>query len=47
MLFLQIIWTLLQVIIFTAISFLINPILGILSIMWFIGLGIYAWKRHK
>ena len=32
-------------IIVTIILFLINPILGVLGIIWFIGMGIYAWKK--
>ena len=35
----------LSAIIFVIILFLINPILGVLGIVWFIGLGIYAWKN--
>ena len=35
---------LIPAIIFTIILFLINPILGVVGILWFTGWGIYAWK---
>lgn len=34
-------------IIFTIILYLINPILGILALIWFVAVGINAWKRNK
>lgn len=34
-------------IIFTIILFLINPILGVVGTLWFVGLGIYAWNRDE
>lgn len=38
---------LLPAIIFTIILFLINPIIGVLAFIWFVGVGINAWKRKK
>ena len=38
---------LIPAILFTIVLFLINPIFGLLGIVWFIGWGIYAWKRNK
>ena len=37
---------LIPAIIFTTILFLINPILGVLGFVWFIGWGIYAWRKE-
>ena len=38
---------LLPAIILTIVLFLINPILGILAFIWFVAVGVNAWKRHK
>lgn len=32
-------------ILFTIVLFLINPILGVLGIIWFIWLGVRTWKK--
>lgn len=37
---------LIPAILFTIVMFLINPILGVLSVIGFIGLGIYAWRKN-
>ena len=34
-------------ILLTVILFLINPILGVLSTVWFTGVAIYAVKKNK
>ena len=34
-------------VLFTALLFLFNPILGVLSTIWFIGVAIYAIKKVK
>ena len=44
---LGVLWGLFITIIFTIVLFLINPILGVLGIVWFIGVGIYAWKKNN
>lgn len=31
---------------FVLVMFLINPILGVLSVIGFIGLGIYTWRKN-
>ena len=38
---------LIPAIIVVAILFLINPILGVVGILWFVGWGIYALKFKK
>ena len=41
---LGIIFSLLVTALFSIIPFLINPILGVIWVLWLIGVAIYTWK---
>ena len=38
---------LLPAIIVAVILFLLNPILGVLWVIWIVGLSVYTWKKKK
>lgn len=41
------IWGLIPAIIFSIILFIINPIIGLVWILWLVGVTIYTLKRNK